>query len=117
MEGRENARGPAVRRGRCGFPGVAPLAGVVLLLPAWPYRLLSFPAWARFGWVSEQCGQVIVEDCQRLAAVVGGRGITGGEAAHDVTPGYPGAARSGLAAGIGTGSSTGYPAPRAPGAL
>jgi hypothetical protein len=34
-----------------GFPGVAPLAGVVLL-PAWPYRLPAFPAWARFGWVS-----------------------------------------------------------------
>jgi hypothetical protein len=32
-----------------GFLDVAPLAEVVLLLPAWPYRLLAFPAWTRFG--------------------------------------------------------------------
>jgi hypothetical protein len=27
-----------------GFPGVASVAGVVLLLPAWPYCLLAFAA-------------------------------------------------------------------------
>ena len=36
--------------------------------------------------------------------VAGGPGIAGGEGAHDVTPGYPGAARCGPAAGIGAGS-------------
>ena len=35
-----------------GFLDVAPLAGVVLLPSAWPYRLLAFPAWTRLGWVS-----------------------------------------------------------------
>ena len=62
-----------------GFLGVAPLARVVLLLSAWPYRLLAFPAWARFGWVAGRCCQVIAEDCRCLAGVVGGLDIAGGE--------------------------------------
>jgi hypothetical protein len=36
--------------------------------------------------------------------LVGGLDVAGGEGVYDVTPGYPGAARSGPAAGIGTGS-------------
>jgi hypothetical protein len=56
------------------------------------------------GGLAEQCCQVIVEDCQCLVGVVGGLDIAGGEGAHDVTPRYPGAARSGPAAGIGAGS-------------
>ena len=95
------------------FPGVASLAGVVLLLPAWPYRLLSVPVWARFGWVSRTVWPGDRRGLPVPGRVVGGRGITGGEAAHDVTPGYPGAARSGTAAGIGTGSYRWIPAPRA----
>ena len=82
---------------------MAPLAGVVLLLPAWPYRLLAFPPWARFGWVSRQGCQVIAEDGRCLAGLSVGLDIAGGEGARDVTSRYPGAARSGPAAGIGAG--------------